>query len=107
MKIAEFVESLAALAQESRLTLLRILVKRGAEGYTPSQLCERLDIPGPTLSFHLKELQRAGLTQSRRDGRFLYYSPNLPRMHELIAFLTDNCCGLGDKVARLAPRPRK
>ena len=97
MKSLEVVDSLAALAQESRLALFRLLVKRGPEGYTPSQLTEKLSVPGPTLSFHLKELQRAGLIEARRDGRFLFYSPNFSRMNELIGFLTDNCCSLADK----------
>jgi ArsR family transcriptional regulator, arsenate/arsenite/antimonite-responsive transcriptional repressor len=97
MKSTEVVVGLAALAQESRLALFRLLVKRGPEGYTPTQLTEKLDVPAPTLSFHLKELQRAGLIGARREGRFLYYSPNLPRMNELIGFLTDNCCSLADK----------
>jgi ArsR family transcriptional regulator len=97
MKSQEAVGSLAALAQESRLALFRLLVKRGPEGYTPSQLTEELGVPRPTLSFHLKELQRAGLIDARREGRFLYYSPNFPRMNELIGFLTDNCCVLADK----------
>ena len=97
MKSLEVVDSLAALAQESRLALFRLLVKRGPEGFTPSQLGEKLGVPKPTLSFHLKELQRAGLIEARREGRFLYYSPNFPRMNELIGFLTDNCCSLADK----------
>ncbi|HEX3396270.1 MAG TPA: metalloregulator ArsR/SmtB family transcription factor [Steroidobacteraceae bacterium] len=97
MKSIEVVESLAALAQESRLALFRLLVKRGPEGYTPSQLSEKLDVPGPTLSFHLKELQRANLIDSRREGRFLYYSPNFSRMNQLLGFLTENCCVLADR----------
>ncbi len=97
MNSLEAVTSLAALAQESRLALFRLLVKRGPEGFTPTQLAEKLGLPGPTLSFHLKELQRAELIQARRDGRFLYYSPQFPRMNALIAFLTDNCCALADK----------
>jgi len=100
MKILEIVDCLAALAQESRLALLRMLVKRGAEGCTPSQLSERLDIPGPTLSFHLKELQRAGVILARRHGRFRYYSPNYPRMNQLVGFLADNCCGSCGKEGR-------
>jgi ArsR family transcriptional regulator len=97
MKSIEIVEALSALAQESRLALFRILVKRGPEGYTPTQLSEQLDVPGPTLSFHLKELQRASLIEARREGRFLYYSPNFPRMNQVLGFLTENCCALADK----------
>jgi ArsR family transcriptional regulator, arsenate/arsenite/antimonite-responsive transcriptional repressor len=97
MKGIEAVTRLAALAQESRLALFRLLVKRGLEGYTPTQLRDKLSLPGPTLSFHLKELQRAGLIEARRDGRFLFYSPNFPRMNELLGFLTDNCCSLAGK----------
>ena len=96
MKSIDAVESLGALAQESRLALFRLLVKRGPEGFTPTQLAEKLELPGPTLSFHLKELQRAGLIKARREGRFLYYSPNFPRMNELVGFLTENCCSLAD-----------
>lgn len=97
MKTTEVVVSLSALAQESRLALFRLLVKRGPEGYTPTQLSDKLDVPGPTLSFHLKELQRADLIDARREGRFLFYSPNFPRMNELIGFLTSNCCVLAEK----------
>ncbi len=97
MKSTDVVVGLSALAQESRLALFRLLVKRGPEGFTPSQLADKLDVPGPTLSFHLKELQRAGLIEARREGRFLFYSPNFPRMNDLIGFLTDNCCVLAEK----------
>lgn len=97
MKSAEVIESLAALAQESRLAIFRMLVKRGPEGYTPTQLGEKLNLSSPTLSFHLKELQRAGLIDVRRDGRFLYYRPNFAHMNRLIGFLTENCCALADK----------
>ena len=115
MKSIEAVESLAALAQESRLALFRLLVKRGPEGYTPTQLSEKLGVPGPTLSFHLKELQRANLIEARREGRFLYYSPNFPRMNQLLEFLTENCCVLADKdcgpacgtAAAEVPQPKR
>lgn len=96
MKSNDVIGSLAALAQESRLALFRLLVKRGPEGYTPTYLTEKLGVPAPTLSFHLKELQRAGLIEARRDGRFLFYSPNFAHMNQLLEFLTDNCCSLAD-----------
>lgn len=96
MKSQEAVEALGALASEARLAVFRLLVKRGPEGYTPSELIERLDIPAPTLSFHLKELANAELVGSRREGRNLFYSPNFARMNALVAFLTDHCCSLAD-----------
>jgi ArsR family transcriptional regulator, arsenate/arsenite/antimonite-responsive transcriptional repressor len=97
MKSTEVVGSLAALAQESRLAIFRMLVKRGPEGYTPTQLGEKLDVASPTLSFHLKELQRAGLIEVRRNGRHLYYRPNFAHMNQVIGFLTENCCVLADQ----------
>ena len=97
MKALDAVAALAALAQESRLTIFRMLVKRGPQGYTPTQLGEKLDVAPATLSFHLKELQRAGLIEVQREGRFLYYRPNFPHMNKLIEFLTEQCCSLADK----------
>jgi ArsR family transcriptional regulator len=99
MKSTEVIAGLAALAQESRLALFRLLVKRGPQGYTPTQLADKLEVPAPTLSFHLKELQRAGLIEARREGRFLFYSPSFIRMGELLGFLTENCCVWADDCA--------
>lgn len=97
MKSKDAIESLAALAQESGLAIFRMLVKRGPDGYTPTQLGEKLNVASPTLSFHLKELQRAGLVDVRRDGRFLYYRPNFAHMNQLVGFLSENCCVLADQ----------
>jgi ArsR family transcriptional regulator, arsenate/arsenite/antimonite-responsive transcriptional repressor len=97
MKSQEVIAALGALAQESRLQVFRLLVRRGPEGYTPGQLAMRLDISAPTLSFHLKELQRAGLVGVQRAGRFLYYRADFARMQGLVAFLTENCCSLGSE----------
>jgi ArsR family transcriptional regulator len=98
MKSIDVVKSMAALAQESRLAVFRLLVKRGPEGYTPGDLSQKLDIPAPTLSFHLKELQNADLIAVRREGRFLFYSTRFDRMKGLVAFLTDECCSQADKA---------
>jgi ArsR family transcriptional regulator, arsenate/arsenite/antimonite-responsive transcriptional repressor len=94
MKSNEAIEALSALASEARLAVFRLLVKRGPEGYTPSELNRRMDLPAPTLSFHLKGLAQAGLVVSRREGRNLYYSPNFEHMNALVGFLTENCCSL-------------
>lgn len=96
MKSEDVVLALGALAQESRLAIYRLLVKRGPDGYSPTDLAGKIGIPAPTLSFHLKELQRAGLITSRREARFLYYSANFGRMRGLIGFLTEKCCSLSD-----------
>jgi DNA-binding transcriptional ArsR family regulator len=98
MKAKEAIMALSALASEARLAVFRLLVRRGPEGYTPSELAARLDLPAPTLSFHLKGLLQAGLVVSRREARNLFYSPNFERMSTLVDFLTENCCSLADKA---------
>lgn len=105
VKSTDAINALKALAYESRLAVFRLLVKRGPKGYTPSELVERLDVPGPTLSFHLKELVRAGLVRSRREGRNLFYGPDLERMKALMDYLTENCCSLADEACDAACQP--
>lgn len=97
--------ALSALASEARLAVFRLLVKRGPEGYTPSELGSRLDLPAPTLSFHLKGLMHSGLVISRRQGRNLYYSPNFDRMTHLVSFLTENCCSLANESCGASCQP--
>ncbi len=83
---------LAALAQDSRLAIFRLLVERGPEGLAVGEIAERLGLPGPTLSFHLKELAHTRLISGRQSGRFIYYSANYRTINGLIDFLTRNCC---------------
>lgn len=92
MKEKEAVAALAALAQEVRLRVFRALVGAGPGGLTPGALSAMLDLPGSTLSFHLKELMHAELVDVERDGRSLIYRPSIARMNTLLAYLTDHCC---------------
>lgn len=85
--------ALAALAQESRLAIFRLLVQHAPTGLAASRIAEHLDIPASSLSFHLKELSHAGLLSSRQEGRFVIYSANIDTMNGVIGFLTENCCG--------------
>jgi DNA-binding transcriptional ArsR family regulator len=93
MENKEILAALAALAQESRLAIFRLLVEKGPTGLTVGKIGERLRISPATLSFHLKELSHAGLIAAVQDGRFITYSADFARMNELISFLTENCCG--------------
>jgi ArsR family transcriptional regulator len=107
MDAVTVVSSLAALAQETRLKVFRLLVEAGPTGMSVSEIGAPLQVAPATLSFHLKELTRAGLINARQDGRFIFYSANYDRMNALIAFLTDKCCSR-DNVDCAAPcGPRK
>jgi ArsR family transcriptional regulator len=93
MQTKQAITALAAIAQESRLAVFRLLVQTGADGLIASKISEQLDIPASSLSFHLKELANANLIQSQQNGRFITYAANFDAMNELIGFLTENCCG--------------
>jgi len=83
---------LASIAQEARLDIFRLLVQAGVCGMPAGVVAEQLKIPASTLSFHLKELSRAGLLSSRQEGRYVYYIANYDAMNGLLAYLTENCC---------------
>lgn len=94
MDIQNAVVALGALAQETRLQVFRLLVQAGEEGLAVGRIAELLGTePNGRLSFHLKELVNAGLATSRQAGRFIYYSAHYPAMNELLAYLTEQCCG--------------
>ncbi|WP_333687177.1 metalloregulator ArsR/SmtB family transcription factor [Methylococcus capsulatus] len=92
MESKSVVIALAALAQESRLAVFRLLIQAGPEGFSAGRIAEALGIAPSSLSFHLKELVHAGLVRSRQESRYVIYSANFEVMNELIGFLTDNCC---------------
>lgn len=86
------VTTLTALAHEARLRIFRALVGAGPGGLTPSALAAMLDMAASTLSFHLKELANAGLVTVEREGRQLFYRPDLHHMDGLVGYLVDHCC---------------
>ena len=92
MESKDAIETLGALAQETRLAVFRLLVSAGNDGLVVGQIVDALGIPGPTLSFHLKELTRAGLVVPQREGRSIRYALSVERMREFLSFLSDDCC---------------
>ena len=92
METTKAVRALSALAQDSRLAIFRLLVQAGPAGLAAGSIGEKLELPAPTLSFHLAGLARAGLAKSRQEGRFVIYSADYASMNALVGFLTQNCC---------------
>ena len=92
MEKSNAIGALAALAQETRLDVFRLLVGAGPPGLPAGRIGERLGVASATLSFHLKELRRAGLVSCRRVGRSLIYAADFGAMNALVGYLTENCC---------------
>ena len=100
METVNAIAALAALAQDSRLDIFRLLVQAGGEGMAAGQVGERLGLPSATLSFHLSQLKQAGLVTFRREGRSLIYAAEYAVMNNLLTYLTENCCrGASDACA--------
>src|SRR5215831_10617452 len=93
MKTSFAVDSLAALAQETRLNIFRLLVQHAPKGLPAGEIARRLKLPGPTLSFHLNILAAIELIEPRRNGRSISYSPNFQNVNRLMNYLMENCCG--------------
>lgn len=93
MKVSNAVDSLAALAQETRLNIFRLLVRHAPSGLPAGTIARRLSLPGPTLSFHLNVLAATHLITADKNGRSISYAANLKNINELTNFLMENCCG--------------
>ncbi|PRY98976.1 ArsR family transcriptional regulator [Jezberella montanilacus] len=93
MKSKNAISALLALAQESRLVIFRTLVQVGPSGMSAGKIGQVTEIAPSSISFHMKELVNAEMVTARKDGRFIIYTANFDTMSELIAFLTENCCG--------------
>jgi len=104
MKSNQVVSALAALAQDNRLAVFRMLVQQGPSGLAAGEIAEKLSIAPATLSFHLKELSHAGLVTTRQDGRFIFYAADFAAMNDLLGFLTENCCAADCATSRRRPQ---
>lgn len=92
MNDAEAIRALSALANPHRLAVFRALVRAGGDGLSAGELAALAGIAASALTFHTKELERAGLIETRREGRFMRSALNVPVMRALISFLADDCC---------------
>src|SRR5829696_2531850 len=92
METTQAVRALAALAQETRLSIFRLLVEAGPTGLAAGEIAAAVGVSPTNLSFHLKELANANLLRSRQDGRYVFYSAYYEQMNGLLAYLTENCC---------------
>jgi DNA-binding transcriptional ArsR family regulator len=107
MKKSDAVAALAALAQDNRLDVFRLLVQAGPEGRSAGAVARALDLAPNTLTFHLDRLREAGLVSARRDGRLMIYSAQYERMTDLLGYLTENCCqGQVEQCAPVQCKPR-
>lgn len=93
METKNAIIALAALAQDSRLAVFRLLVQAGPEGLAASRIAEQLGLAPSSLSFHLKELSHADMVEAKPQGRSIIYSANFMTMNSLLGYLTENCCG--------------
>jgi DNA-binding transcriptional ArsR family regulator len=92
MKESQALDAFAALSQQTRLSILRLLIKAGADGVSAGAIAEDLGVSASNISFHLKELERAGLITQRRESRSIIYAANYPGLRGLIEFLMMDCC---------------
>src|SRR5437773_12098360 len=98
------VAALAALAQEHRLEVYRLLVQAGPDGMAAGEVAGKLGIAPNTLTFHFDRLRHAGLVSVARHGRSLVYAARYETMNNLLGYLTDNCCGGRAELCKPASR---
>lgn len=92
MEIIHASKAFEALAHETRLAVVRMLIPAGEQGLKAGTISDRLCLPPNTVSFHLGRLLNAGLVRYRRNGRELHYAVDYERLGGLVKFLIDDCC---------------
>jgi ArsR family transcriptional regulator len=107
MKTPQVIGALSALAHEHRLAIYRLLVERGPEGLPAGTIGERIGLVPSSLTFHLQNLQRAGLITQERASRRLIYSADFNVMNGLVGYLTENCCKASGESCSTACAPAR
>jgi len=112
METSDAASVFGALGQETRLSLLRLLIAAGPNGLPAGEIADRLGVPASTTSFHLTALERAGLTQSTRQSRQIIHAVRIAALRDLVSFLTETCCAghpelCGDIASLLPPSPEE
>lgn len=92
--------ALAALGQETRLDVFRLLVQAGSEGMPAGEIAERLGAFQNTMSAHLKVLSHAGLVRAEREGRIVRYFADMTGFRDLLAYLMEDCCNGRPELCR-------
>jgi ArsR family transcriptional regulator, arsenate/arsenite/antimonite-responsive transcriptional repressor len=105
MRKTDAVTILAALAQDNRLGVFRLLVEAGPDGMPAGHIADSLKLQPNALTFHLDRLREANLVMARREGRSIIYSARYDAMNSLVSYLTDNCCQ--GRPSRCAPPKAK
>jgi ArsR family transcriptional regulator len=100
MEDKQALAALAALAHETRLAVFRRLIQEGPSGLAAGEIAEALGVPASTLSFHLKELDRAGLLRSWRRQRQIFYAADFEGTRQLLTFMTEDCCRGHPEICR-------
>jgi ArsR family transcriptional regulator, arsenate/arsenite/antimonite-responsive transcriptional repressor len=107
MERSNVIAALAALAQDNRLDVFRLLVRAGVEGMPAGAVATALGLAPNTLSFHFDRLRQAGLVSCRREGRSLIYAAKYETMRGLLAYLSENCCeGVPGSAASASSTPK-
>lgn len=107
MEKTDAVTALAALAQDNRLDVFRLLVQAGPDGMSAGAVAGALDLPPNTLTFHFDRLRMAGLATVRREGRSMIYAAQFGTMNALLGFLTENCCGGASCAPAASSKPAR
>lgn len=107
MKASRVIDALGALAHEHRLAIYRLLVEQGPEGLPAGAIGEGIGLVPSSLTFHLQNLQRAGLIAQRRESRHLIYSVDFDVMNDLVGYLTENCCASSGQACATDCKPAR